>query len=66
YSTLLEVFRSRNDVMKLRDRAFYESFVSIGCNETALGLSNMSADDEDYALMKRCHEDFNHLLTLGL
>lgn len=66
YSTLLEVFRSRNDVIKLRDRAFYESFVSIGCNETALGLSNMSADDEDYALMKRCHEDFNHLLTLGL
>lgn len=66
YMILMEIFRSREDVKKLKDRVFYEHFVSVGCSETSLALSNMKADDDDYPLMKRCHEDFNLLLTIGL
>jgi len=64
YSTLLEVFRSRNDVMKLRDDLFVNQLVSNGCRECSLAMETIGEENEDYELLKRCHEDFNTLLAL--
>lgn len=60
-STLLEVFRSRADVMKLRDDVFVADFIATGCNECSLAMLSVGEDDEDYGLLKRCWDDFNSL-----
>lgn len=63
YSALLDVFSSRESVMKLRDKTFVDELADVGCVAAFTALSSSKSGDEGHTLLKQTHEYFNILLS---
>lgn len=63
FRTLESIFNSREDVIKLRDDIFVHELLSIGCQESSLGMIQFGEDDKRFPMLKHCWEEMNTLLA---
>lgn len=61
YSSLLDVFRNKEQVRVLKDDVFMANFVSIAQQECALALNTVGEQDENYPLLLKAQEQINSL-----
>ena len=63
YSALLKVFGSRKDVTKLREDAFVDEIVSLGCHECFDAMQRVGSEKDDYSTLQQCGNDLNLLIS---
>ncbi|SDU29429.1 hypothetical protein [Pseudomonas moraviensis] len=61
YSSLLDVFRSKEHVRTLKDDVFMANFVSVAMKECALALETVGEEGDNYPLLLKAQEEINSL-----
>lgn len=61
YSSLLDVFRSKEHVRTLKDDVFMADFVSVAMKECALALETVGEGNDNYPLLLKAQEEINSL-----
>ncbi|POA28174.1 MULTISPECIES: hypothetical protein, partial [unclassified Pseudomonas] len=64
YTALMEIFSSRANVVKLRNKVFFVELIETGCSNAADAMSEARKDDPDYDMLKKIYDDFAILKCL--
>lgn len=58
YAALMDIFSSRANVAKLRNKVFFVDLIETGCDNAADAMSEARKDDPDYDMLKKIYDDF--------
>lgn len=58
YAALMEIFSSRANVAKLRNKVFFVDLIETGCINAVDAMSEARKDDPDYDMLKKIYDDF--------
>ncbi|MEO8644907.1 hypothetical protein [Pseudomonas sp.] len=58
YAALMDIFSSRANVAKLRNKVFFVDLIETGCDNAADAMNEARKDDPDYDMLKKIHDEF--------
>jgi len=58
YAALMDIFSSRANVAKLRNKVFFVDLIETGCDNATDAMREARKDDPDYDMLKKIYDDF--------